>query len=267
MVDPAVVKKIVRSNFDESPRFYDEFERKYGLFKALTEQLAAKCGIQKGMTVVDVGCGTGASTRVLANIIENEGKVIGIDFSEQMLKAAEADLGGLQNIKLLCCDAESLDVKIKDNVDAVLYTASIFLIPDPARSLSGAYNILKEGGTVGMNYLVGMFDKEGGTDQFQQAREEGLDTAPYGKRIMDTDSIPMLLLETGYKQIESGIFPVEMDLTQVRDFYAIPAQSAGLYPKTLYGERLVMLDALLEHIRGKGYASLVQRWGWCVARK
>ena len=79
--------------------------------------------------------------------------------------------------------------------------------------------------------------------------------------------IPQMLQETEFKQIESSTTTIEMDLAQVRDFYAIPAQSAGLYPKTSYKQRLVLLDTLLEHIRGKGHTSLEQRWGWCAARK
>ncbi|KYK30440.1 MAG: hypothetical protein AYK23_01115 [Candidatus Proteinoplasmatales archaeon SG8-5] len=267
MVDPETVKGIVRSNFDESPLSYDDFEGKFNLFQNLTEQLAADCGIQRGMTVVDVGCGTGASTRVLADIVGYEGTVIGLDFSEDMLRAAADNLGDLTNISLILCDAERLGEKIRTDVDAVMYTASIFLIPDSAGSLAGAHDILKEGGIVGMNYLIGMFDNESGTNQFFQAKEEGLDFAPYGRKIMDTDSIPTTLKETGFKHINSGITPILMDLAQVRDFYAIPAQSAGLYPKAPYKERLELLDALIGHIREKGPTSLVQRWGWYTARK
>ena len=104
-------------------------------------------------------------------------------------------------------------------------------------------------------------------EQFRQPKEEGKSFAPYGRKIMDTDSIPQILNAAGFRHIESGITPIKMDLPQVRHFYSIPAQSAGLYPKTPYDERLELLDALLEHIREKGHTSLVQRWGWHVARK
>jgi arsenite methyltransferase len=45
-------------------------------------------GLRKGMSVVEVGCGTGVVTRELSRIAGNEGKVVGVDVSPGLLNHA-----------------------------------------------------------------------------------------------------------------------------------------------------------------------------------
>ena len=97
MKDPEKIKRIVRSNFDESALLYERFERRYGLFRDLTRRLAEACGITGGMSVIDVGCGTGASSSTLANMVGPEGRVTGVDFSKEMLDVAKDRLKNISN--------------------------------------------------------------------------------------------------------------------------------------------------------------------------
>ncbi len=265
--DPEIIKQIIRSNFDKSVQSYESYEQKYGRFRQLTYELAKICGIQEGMTVCDIGCGTGASTLALAELVGEDGRVVGIDFSDEMLKAARAKMKNLANTKFISCDAERLDEKIDFKVDAILYNASIFLMPNLSRTLRTAYEVLGLGGIVGMNYLKGMFSEPGGVNLFLSAKEERLEFAPYGRKVADVRTLPDTLSQTGFKDIEEGVTPLEMTGDEVKEFYSIPAQSAGLYPKTPYEERLKMLDALLDHVQNKGCAPLFQVWGWNKGKK
>ena len=65
------------------------------------------------------------------------------------------------------------DFVVGDNVDAVLYNACIFLVPDYEEAIAATYDKLKEGGVIGMNYMLHMFDEDG-TDLFKKAAEEGI---------------------------------------------------------------------------------------------
>ncbi len=272
--DPEVIKQIIRSNFDKSAVLYEDFEQRYGLFNQLTLQLAEVYNVQRGMTVCDVGCGTGTSTFTLANLVGREGLVIGIDFSENMLKVARKNLKHHSNIEFQLCDAELLDEHILAKPDAVLYNACIFLIPRPHKTLHAAYEILKEGGVVGMNYLKGMFGEnaqeipvDNDIDLFHTAKADNLEFAPYGRRITETAILSKTLKDVGFKDIREGATSKKMTREEVKDFYSIPAQSAGLYPKTPYEERLELLDTLLEHIQNSGVTDFCQVWGWCAGVK
>ena len=48
-------------------------------------------GIKKGDTVVDLGSGAGNDVFVARSIVGSEGKVIGLDFTQQMIDKANAN--------------------------------------------------------------------------------------------------------------------------------------------------------------------------------
>jgi len=67
--------------------------------------------LRAGMDVVDVGCGTGAVTRVLAEIV-SPGTVLGVDVSDERLRVAEqlARDEGLDNLRFVRGDVSRLDL-------------------------------------------------------------------------------------------------------------------------------------------------------------
>lgn len=61
------------------------------LVKTDTESVkrqAAWAGISEGMRVLDVGCGSGAATRALAELVGPTGEVVGLDISSERLEVA-----------------------------------------------------------------------------------------------------------------------------------------------------------------------------------
>jgi len=61
------------------------------LLKTNTESVmrqAAWAGISKGMRVLDVGCGSGAATHALAQLVGPTGEVVGLDISSERLDVA-----------------------------------------------------------------------------------------------------------------------------------------------------------------------------------
>ena len=276
--DPEIIKNIVRGNFDKSPEHYEQFEERFGVFEYLTKQLAEVCNIQEGITVCDIGCGTGTSSFVLKSRIGPKGMVVGVDFSLKMLEVARAKLNASQepNLKFIQCDANALEENIDFEIDMVLYNACIFLIPEPINTFKSAYNILAENGTIGMNYLIGLFDTSTqknpgnkGTDEdlFAIAKLAGTSSAPYGRRITDCKILPSILYEVGFRNIREGVLFIELSLDEMKAFYRIPAQSSALWPKNTYEGRLSLLDSLIEYFQQNNIKTFYQHWGWCVGEK
>lgn len=261
--DPDAIKRIVRSNFEKSAKRYETFEQQYGVFNKLTLDLAAKCHIKPGMTVADIGCGTGASTFTLADLVGPKGSVIGIDFSANMLEIAR-EKNALSNVEFRLGDADNVNKFIGNKIDAILFNACIFLIPTFEETLASSYTLLKEDSYVGMNYLLGLFDQDN-VDLLQLVKEKDLDFAPYGRSIVDTSTLPKILTQIGYTNISSDTIAIEMERSQIMDFYSIPAHSAGLYPKTPYSDRLHLLDVLLTHLE-TFTNTIYQRWGWVIGK-
>jgi demethylmenaquinone methyltransferase/2-methoxy-6-polyprenyl-1,4-benzoquinol methylase len=93
--------------------------------------------------LLEVGIGTGKSI----NFYTENAKVIGIDFSEEMLKKAKERLikSGTKNITLKQMDVENLD--FKDNSFDYVVTCCVFCsVPDPVKGLKEIKRVLKPDG-------------------------------------------------------------------------------------------------------------------------
>lgn len=104
-------------------------------------------GIEKGNTVVDLGCGAGNDVFVARPHAGEEGKLIGIDFSEVMLVKANInkDKLGYENVEFVLSEIE--DIKLKnETADVVISNCVLNLVPDKQKAFSEIYRILKSGG-------------------------------------------------------------------------------------------------------------------------
>jgi ubiquinone/menaquinone biosynthesis C-methylase UbiE len=274
IIDTEAIKNIVQKNFNVSSELYERFEDDFGLFRFLTEKLAMECELRSGMDVYDIGCGTGSSSFYLADLVGATGSVVGIDFSSEMLSVAQKKLMDLKynNLKFRYEDATVLSTESGKKADAVLYNASIFLIPESEKTFNCAFELLKSSGIVGMNYLVGVFDRDvnktkNAIDLFKQAKDDGKPFAPYGRGIIDVQKLPDILASSGFQSIKQRTYTVEMSIEQFRAFYSIPAQSAALWPKNRYSERLELLDELIRFLKENGITTYFQAWDYCSGKK
>ena len=93
-------------------------------------------------TVLDIGCGIGNSTAVLAKKFPHA-KVTGVDNSDDMLATAKKDNPGIEFIKL---DAEKEIGSIKNRYDVVFSNACIQWIPNHHKLLKDLFSLLNAGG-------------------------------------------------------------------------------------------------------------------------
>jgi demethylmenaquinone methyltransferase / 2-methoxy-6-polyprenyl-1,4-benzoquinol methylase len=87
--DAADRQGIVNGMFDRSARHYDRVSSVFSFGSGQTYRHAAleRAGLQAGMTVLDVGTGTGLLAREAAAVVGSSGRVTGIDPSFQMMTA------------------------------------------------------------------------------------------------------------------------------------------------------------------------------------
>ena len=85
--------------------------------------------IQKGQTIIDIGCGSGHLLREISLGVGEKGKIIGVDSSDFQIKSAEKFCSDLSNIELLCCNADNIMIEPK-SCDAVTSTQTLEYIED-----------------------------------------------------------------------------------------------------------------------------------------
>lgn len=93
--------------------------------------------------VADLGCGTG---QVVATLAPHVKQVIGVDFSDAMLRAARRRTAGLDNVDLRRGQLESLPIS-SETCNAALMVLVLTYVSDPAVVLSEMARILKPGGS------------------------------------------------------------------------------------------------------------------------
>lgn len=106
-------------------------------------------GLKQGQKVLDLATGTGILAIAAAQIVGAEGKVIGVDFSSEMLDQArrKAEELGCQNLELIEADVEYLNFEL-ESFDAIICGTAIVYFRDIPASLRNWYRWLKPGGIV-----------------------------------------------------------------------------------------------------------------------
>jgi ubiquinone/menaquinone biosynthesis C-methylase UbiE len=100
-----------------------------------------------GGTVLDVGCGTGASAIPAATAVGLTGHVIGVDLADQLLDRARKKAGqqGLSNIEFRPGDMEDLGYA-DGKFDAVISVFAVFFVPDMTKQIAELWRMVKPGG-------------------------------------------------------------------------------------------------------------------------
>src|SRR3954471_1523029 len=103
--------------------------------------------IDKGATVLDLGCGAGTDLLIAAQMVGPTGRAIGIDMTPTMLERARrsADEMALDNIDLHEGLIESLPLE-DESVDVVISNGVIDLVPDKEAVFAEIDRVLKPGG-------------------------------------------------------------------------------------------------------------------------
>lgn len=112
-----------------------------------TNQLFIDAGIKEGMRVLDVGCGIGEVTMLVANIVGSKGEVVGFDISENAVKTATnlALERQIPNVQFLVADINSLPRDLKQ-FDAIVGRRVLMYLPNAIDSLKALLSYLKSGG-------------------------------------------------------------------------------------------------------------------------
>jgi arsenite methyltransferase len=102
--------------------------------------------------VLDIGCGTGWLARLLAEQVP-EGRVVGLDLSDEMIRRARHKHANLENVMSVVGEAEEIPWEA-NFFTQVISVESAYYWPDPARALGEIMRVLREGGSAWllMNY-------------------------------------------------------------------------------------------------------------------
>jgi arsenite methyltransferase len=111
----------------------------------ITEKTVRMMGLRPGERVLDLGCGAGWATRILARLVgegpEGFGQVVGIDISDQMVRRARSASREFDNV--MFCVGSAQQIPWEENFfDKVLSVESFYYYPDQERALAELFRVM-----------------------------------------------------------------------------------------------------------------------------
>jgi ubiquinone/menaquinone biosynthesis C-methylase UbiE len=119
----------------------------HNIYSPAGRRVLLQAGLAPGMRVADFGCGIGAVTRMLAEMVGPTGSVTGIDGNGAQLDEAQiiCKRAGLANLSFVEADACATGLP-RESFDLVYCRFLLLHLPDPASCLREMRDVLKPGG-------------------------------------------------------------------------------------------------------------------------
>ena len=130
--------------FDRIARRYDLVNTviSMGTDAGLRRRTARATGLAPGGSALDVACGSGKLTAELGRIAGRSGRVVGIDFSPQMLEVARSEHPGVEFL-----EGDALNLPFEDaSFDASTIAFGLRNLADPVRGLREMLRVVKPKG-------------------------------------------------------------------------------------------------------------------------
>jgi ubiquinone/menaquinone biosynthesis C-methylase UbiE len=92
--------------------------------KLIAEKAWHRMGISAADRILDLGCGDGWASCMMASFIGEDGLVVGLDVSDEMVRRASAKSGRFRNVRFVCSMAN--DLRFQDNSFTKVFSLEAF---------------------------------------------------------------------------------------------------------------------------------------------
>ena len=249
---------------------------------ALVEVLAPRTG----EAILDVGCGTGAATRIVAQAVGGAGRVVGLDLNPGMLAvargidqadaAAGADDSGLaapSPAPIEWLEASALEMPLPDrSFDAVVAAQVLQFVSDVGAVAAEMRRVLRPGGRMAASVW-----RDLGRNPYFAAQvaavgarlgDDAADALSAGFQMTDPAPLTAALTDAGFEDVTARTLDLALDLPPLADWAprhlaATPVASAlagGAAPGIARELGADIAHALDDYVTADGVRVLFSSW-------
>jgi arsenite methyltransferase len=175
----------------------------------ITQKTMGLMNLRPGNRVLDLGCGAGWATRLLARSVAGEdqsGRVVGLDVSDEMIALAQASSKAFANVRYIVGSAQQ--IPWRDNFfDKVLSVESFYYYRDQEQVLEELFRVSAPGG--GLFILINLYRDNPFSLQW-------VDKLRVPVEVRSSSEYVEMLKEHGFERVESMQVP---DDTPTPDHY------------------------------------------------
>jgi protein-tyrosine-phosphatase/SAM-dependent methyltransferase len=250
----------------------------------ISDELFAAAALRPGERVLDVGCGTGPTTRRAAELVAPDGVVVGADISAEMIEAATARSAATPGIEWVTADVATWSPATP--FDAVISRFGVMFFDAPDAAFANLARLTADGGRL----CVAVWADRGASAAFElpltaaveALAERGIDAAvppddagPFS--LGDAAAVTAMLGRAGWRDaawtpvavrvpVGGGLGPhdaadISLQLGPTR------IVTKDLAPDDLAAVRAAVVDRLSQHVDGAGHVVLDATIGIVTARR
>jgi len=253
-------------------------------YQEVNRRLVTLTGLHPGQSVVDLGAGTGAVTRLLVEQVDSpQAEVIAVEPSETAIEVARHNLENIGDavVRFVQGSAEKLSQLVRRPVDAVFFCNAIHLVPEKGEVLQEIKRTLSDDGTFSFNTTF--YDGAEPTEAEQFYRRWMMKAlralkSHYGimptraraearHRLTEQEYV-LLLQENGFRVRNKEVMNVDVPLGGFEDISEYSLWIEGVLPGVpLAAGRESLIEGAREAFRELGLTTSPRNWLLVVASR
>lgn len=123
-------------------------ETQAALFEPLTKHTLLNAGLKEGMSCIDIGCGSGSVTRLMADMVGENGYVIGVDIDNRYLQYCNRSIASRKNIEFVHDDICRSQLDLDERFDIVYSRFMFHHLSDRREAVRAMKRLAKKDGTI-----------------------------------------------------------------------------------------------------------------------
>jgi ubiquinone/menaquinone biosynthesis C-methylase UbiE len=197
--------------------YYHAIAPQMSLYQDSNRHLIDLATLRPGMSVVDLGSGSGLTAQAALAAVPEGLHLTLIDMRSSMIAQAKAVLGNRVQAYHVA-PAEEAAASVEAKVDRVICNMAFWYFRNPERVLAQVRQMLKPNGRFIFNLIGTFFNTSGGVVSPQWAlmrllHEQGYDVRPIVdvERLPNQRSIEAMLVKAGYKMLQYDMHELQVD--------------------------------------------------------